>query len=147
MASERMIIPASDEGLILARYPDTDDWIAIWRAEPHLSENYAHVAMLHWSLEVHALGFIVLSLTTTPKFSLSADKGNVNFTLMLGWRPFTRNSVCLVRPGEDALSHQLHVCRLLRFETLHTSPISTRHALMILHHMCSHPRDYDTNIF
>jgi len=69
MASERMIIPASDEGLILARYPDIDDWIAIWRAEPHLSVSYAHVAMLHWSLKCTLFVLIVLSLTTTPKFS------------------------------------------------------------------------------
>jgi len=45
MASERMIITASDEGLILAPYLNIDDWIAIWRAEPHLSVSYAHVAM------------------------------------------------------------------------------------------------------
>ena len=50
MASESMIIPASDEGLIPARHPDIDDWSAIWRAEAHVSVRYAHVAMLHWSL-------------------------------------------------------------------------------------------------
>ena len=149
MANECMIIPASDQGLISARYPDIDDSIAIWRAVPHFSVSYAHVVVLHWSLKCTLFVLIVLSLTTTSKFSFLANKGDVNFTLTLGWRPFTRNSVCLVRPGKDALSHQLHVCRLLRFGTLHTSPISTRHALMILHHMWSHPREYDndTHIF